>query len=272
MPVISRAITQKVLLVAAILASTIFRSNADTISGSASDFEARFQTGGTIPAGGPYDSTASRTAGSLRVGFQSNFQITSVFFFQMPSLAGGQSINNASLTLGLLPDSATTSVTPAHNGDLVALGFTNIDPPGNSAGDSQSYFYLGQGANDASPGRALIQDNFLVPGDFIPNGGTATTRSTDALGNAALTGYINGLYSAPGFTPGSSYLVLRVNPDISGDTGTKRFTLASAENANAGLRPALNLSLTPVPEPSTIAFFGIGFGALALGWIKRIRR
>jgi len=242
---------------------------ASPISGSVSDFEARLQTGGTIPAGGPYAPGPSTTATSLRVGFQSNFQITSVFFFQLPVL-GGQAINNATFSLGLLPDSATTAVAPAHNGDLMALGFTNIDPPANTAAESQNYFYLGQGAADPASGHTLIQDNFLVPSDFIANGGTATTKSTDLAGSATLGTYINGLYSAPGFTPGSSYLILRVNPDITGDTGTKRYSLASAENANTSLRPTLNLDLTPVPEPSTLAFLGLGLGFAGFAFRRRI--
>src|SRR6185369_105889 len=96
---------------------------------------------------------------------------------------GGQTLNNATFSLGVLPDSATTAVTPTHNGDLVALGFTNVDPPGNTFAEGQSYFYLGQGAADTGSGHALIQDNFLNPGDFIPNGGTATTKSTDIAGS-----------------------------------------------------------------------------------------
>ena len=269
MPVITRAIS--VVLMAVLCACVSNRVQAAAIPGSSSDFEARLQTGGTIPSTGPYTPGPSTTATSLRVGFQSNFQITSVYFFQLPVL-GGQTLNNATFSLGVLPDSATTAVTPAHNGDLVALGFTNVDPPGNTFAEGQSYFYLGQGAADTASGHALIQDNFLNPGDFIPNGGTATTKSTDIAGSAALTGYINGLYSAPGFVPGSSYLILRVNPDIAGDTGTKRYSLASAESANASLRPSLDLALVPVPEPSTIALLGIGLGALGFGWLKRVRR
>ena len=260
MPVRLRAVSVVALLSAV---SCISPGDLLAVNGSPSDFEARLSAGSYAP--GP-----STTATSLRVGFQSNFQITSVFFFQLPTLSAGQTVNGATLTLGLLPDSAATAVTPGHNADLVALGFTNVDPPANTATEGQSYFYLGQGAADSAPGHSLIQDNLLVPGDFIANGGTATTKSTDAAGTATLGAYINGLYSAPGFAPGTSYLILRVNPDITGDTGTKRYSLASAENANASLRPTLSLDLTPVPEPSTVAFLGVGLGLA--GWLFKRRK
>jgi hypothetical protein len=240
-------------------------SKAATINGSTSDFEARLSSTGL------YDPGNSTTATSLRSGFQANFVgLSPVFFFQLPTLAGGQSINNASVSFSLLPDSAVTAVTPAHNADLVALGFTNVDPPAKTQTEGQSYYYIGQG--DTAPGHVLIQDNFLAPTDFIPNGGTATRKSTDAIGSAALSTYISGLYADPSFVPGTSYLILRVNPDLTGDTGTKRYTLGSARNANASFRPTLDLDITPVPEPSTMALVGIGLGALGFGRLKRVRR
>jgi hypothetical protein len=235
-------------------------TEAATIFSHPSDFEPRFQTGGTIPAAGPYSPGPSTTAVSLRIGFQSNFQITSAFFFQMPALAPGETFGGASFAVGELPDSATTAVTPNHNADLVGLGFTNVDPPANSAAEGQSYFYLGEGALDFGAGRQLIQNNFLVPSSFIPNGGTASIKTSDAGGEASLLGYVNNLYANPSFVPGSSYMILRLNPDTMGDTGTKRYTVGSGENLDPTLRPTL--TLTVVPEPSAIALSllgGLGF-------------
>jgi hypothetical protein len=241
------------------------------ITSSVSDFEPRLRTGGTITPEGPYDPGPSVNATSLRVGFQTNFLITSAFFFQLPLLAPGESIVGADFSVTELPDSATSAVTPAHNADLVAIGFTNTDPPERTAATSEQSFYLGEGNLDTAPGRLQIQDNFLTPSDFIPMGGTAFPKSTDETGDTALTGYINGLYANQAtnqFVPGTSYLILRLNPDTGGDSGTKRYTVASADNITGMLPPTLTLVV--VPEPGAIALLA-GCGLLASALPRRRR-
>lgn len=117
-------------------------------------------------------------------------------------------------------------------------------------------------------------DNFLTPGDFIATGGaaSATPNSGD------ITSYIRDLYANPaanGFTPGTSYLVLRLNPDA--DTiptsGTQRYTTAfqgTASNGGAGTpenRPMITIETTPVPEPSAAGLLLV----CALGLLCRRR-
>ena len=115
---------------------------AAAIISHVSDFEPRLRTGGTFTPEGPYDPGPSVSAGSLRVGFQTNFLITSAFFFRLPALAPGESIIGADFLLMELPDTAASAVAPAHNADLVAIGFTNTNPPERSAATSEQYFYL----------------------------------------------------------------------------------------------------------------------------------
>lgn len=262
--------TTPLLLLAAFSLLLARLSPGAAITSSVSDFEPRLRTGGTITPEGPYDPGPSVNATSLRVGYQTNFLITSAFFFQLPLLAPGESIVGADFSVMELPDSATSAVTPAHNADLVAIGFTNTDPPERTAATSEAYFYLGEGNLDTAPGRLQIQDNFLMPSDFIPNGGTAFTKSTDETGDTTLTGYINGLYANQAtnqFVPGTSYLILRLNPDTGGDSGTKRYTVASADNMTAGTMPP-TLTLVVVPEPSSIALLA-GAGLMAIAFRTR---
>jgi len=245
------------------------RARGATIVGDTADFEPRLRTGGTITPEGPYDPGPSVNAVSLRVGFQTNFLITSAFFFRLPVLAPGETITAADFSITELPDTAATAVTPNHNADLVAVGFTNIDPPARNAAASEQYFYVGEGLFDTAPGRLQIQDNFLVPADFIPSGGSAAGKSTDAVGDAALLGYIHDLYANQAtnqFVPGTSYLILRLNPDTLGDSGTRRYTVASAENADAGITPP-TLSLNIVPEPGAAMLLSAGMLV-----VTRIRR
>jgi hypothetical protein len=246
-------------LVPACLVLTLMSpARAVTITSHAADFEPRLQTSTGSFAPGP-----STTADRLRVGFQANFQINGAYFFRLPVFApGSQPILAADFSVAALPDTAATAATPTHNADLVALGFTNTDPPANGAAESQAYFFLGEGATDVAAGRQLIQNNFLAPSDFIPLGGTATVESTDAAGDLALAAYINNLYltQAPnGFVPGTSYLILRLNPDQLTGAGTNRYSLASADNVSGAQLPTLNL--TVIPEPATASLVA---GLLAL--------
>jgi hypothetical protein len=237
-------------------------SGQTIINGSASDFEPRLRTGGTITTAGPYDPGPSITATSLRVGFQTNFQITSAYYFKLPVLAPGESINSAHFSTSELIDSAVTAATPGFNADLIAIGFTNFDPPNNSADESRAYYFVGQ----VPPGPSLIQDNFLVPADFIPDippAPSSALKGTDSRGDAALLSFINSLYAGMpdnDFLPGTSSLILRLNPDITSSAGTVRYTVASAETTGA---PLPKLALNVVPEPGAMALLA-GMGCLLL--------
>jgi hypothetical protein len=154
-----------------------------------------------------------------------------------------------------LPDAAATAVLPNHNADLVAVGFTNIDPPANGAAEGGAYYYVGEGAADTAPGRSLIQNNFLVPTDFLPViHPFSIAKSTSADGDAALVGYMDHLYAnqaTSGFLPGTSYLILRVNPDLTSDVGTRRYSLASAEATGVQL-PTLTIDVESTLSPGDI--------------------
>ena len=66
------------------------------------------------------------------------------------------------------------------------------------------------GAAPVSGNVERVVDDFLTPNAYIPNSGT---DGPPMSGN--LTSYIQNLYDNPaanGFTPGTSYLVLRLNP------------------------------------------------------------
>jgi hypothetical protein len=245
-------------------------AEAALITGSASDFEPRIRTGGTQTAEGPYDPGPSKTAAALRTGQQLNFQISSAYFFKLPDVVPGV-ITGANLVITGVPE-ASTGIQPTFNADLVALGFTNADPPSNLTADSQRYFFFGaQGATDAAAGengadRQLIQDDFFVPADFVAPGGAAVAKGTSDTGDATLLGYIQELYANPSFVPGSSYLILRLNADgaAANASTAMRYNTAAAEHVTAEARPVLDLTI--VPEPATA-------GALALlGALTLLRR
>jgi len=254
------------------LAGSLFAQTISVVS-STSDFEPRQRT-----TTGSFDPGPSITATALRTGFQSDFSFDAAYFFQLPVLEAGQSIMSADFSVSELPDTAATALVPNFNADLVALGFTNTNPPLNTATESQAYFYLGEGAQDTAAGRQLIQDNFLVPADFIPLGGTSAVKSTTANADTVLSGYINGLYTnqgTNGFVPGTSFLILRLNPDIVGNGASgapiNRYRLASAENADAtATKPTL--TLVTVPEPASGAVLLVGAVGLALRRRRRSRR
>jgi len=227
---------------------------------------------------------ASENNLSARVGHQSNFNgsgasapgaIMAVDFFQLPALAPGESVTSASFNVGVVPDSAGTAVTPTFNADLYVLGF--VSAIGKTAADAQNYWYIGDTAQASLPGTAgsatvtgsvsRLVDNFLVPADFVANGGT------EVLHTANITTYIQNLYANPGpsgFTPGSSFLIVRVNPDAASPptSGTQRYSLASPGTGPSGnggtgtTKPSITLET--VPEPSSFLLTGILFCATGL--------
>lgn len=254
-----------------------------TIQDSLDDFEAqrRSDTGVYI--------ASENFANGSRAGFQSNFNgsgaqapggITSLYFFQLPTLAAGQTIESANFSVGTLPDTATTATTPSFNGDLYALGFVNSIAK--DAAAAEKFFYLGNTAQTSLPDVAggptvggtvsRVADDFLDASDFVPNGGTATDADS-----ADITAYVRDLYAnqaTNGFMPGTSFLVLRVNPDA--DTlptsGTQRYLTAfqgTAANGGAGTaanRPLVTLEV--VPEPTGVAILLVG-GLGVLGARRR---
>lgn len=236
-------------------------SLAITVVSHTADFEPRIRTGGTIPPGGPHDPGESPGATRLRVGFQTNFRIDAAYFFKLPALGPSDQIIGADFSVAEVPDTAPTAIMPNHNADLVALGFTNFDPPGNGAGEGEAYYYVGEGSTDNAPGRQLIQDNFLVPSDFIPSTGTsAVIKSTNPDADSALQLYIADLYlnqDSNGFLPGTSYLILRLNPDLMSDAGTRRYSLSSAESLAGTHLPTLTLEVESPFAPGDINRDGV---------------
>jgi hypothetical protein len=265
-------------------AAATSRAAVIAVPDSVDDFEAQRRSDT-----GVYIASENFATGS-RVGFQSNFNgaganppggITTLYFFQLPVLGPGESVSSASFSVGRLPDSATSATTPTFNGDLYALGV--VGSVSKTAADAQKFFYLGGAAQSALPadgpavGGAVsrVADNFLTPNDFIANGGAAAASPN----TADVSAYVKGLYADPaanGFTPGASYLVLRVNPDadVVPASGTQRYTLAfqgTAANGGAGTpenRPMLTLTTEVVPEP-------VGAGVMlvaAVGLLRRSRK
>jgi hypothetical protein len=274
-------ITLRSAAFAAALSLVISVAHAATISvpDNINDFESQKRSDAT----GGY--VASENNLAARAGHQTNFNgsgtnapggIMPIYFFQLPALGVGDAITAASFSIGLQPDSASTAVAPTFNGDLYILGL--VDTIGKTAADAQNYWYIGNTAQASLPGVAgsatvtatvsRVMDNFLVPADFIANGGTE-----DASPNTAdVTSYIQNLYANPGpngFTPGTSYLVVRINPDLSPPptSGTQRYSLANEGNGvNGGLGSAANrpkITLEVVPEPSSILLALVA----SLGWI-----
>ena len=261
-------------------------ASAAVIESSGADYEPRLtRATGTNPGEGLAIDTNINTpsdAANLRIGGQARFRIGTAYFFALPALAPGETIASASLRFTQIPDSATTGARPTFNADLRAVGlFSDIsvahDPQGTqpqvnpSLDPSLSSLLYGDAEDDSraalgtSVPRMEVQDNFLVPNDYIANGGANATRATSAAANLLLANYLNSLYAAG--VPAGSYLVVTLNPDAPpDDVNTNRYQVASANATDPSQRPALTIEV--VPEPSAVGVFA----AAGLGLVARRRR
>jgi hypothetical protein len=225
---------------------------------------------------------ASENSGNHRAGFQTNFNgtgtfapggISATYYIPLPVLPAGETFDSATFGIGVVADTSTGAVTPTFNADLYVLGFLNT-APAKTAAEAQNFWYIGNAAQTAlaSPINGTVsrvKDDFLVPADFIANGGTASAPHT-----ADMTAYIADLYAnqgTNGFVPGTSLLVVRINPDPVSPpaSGTQRYSLPSLnpDPPTGTEETRAQVTITTVPEPTSVALLGLA----SLGLLARRR-
>jgi hypothetical protein len=178
--------------------------------------------------------------------------VNAIFIFQLPDNPGAVSSANLAFTIhGQTSGSNYVSFSK----DLYGFGYRStptIDATGTTQ-DSVDYF---EGAFGTDPSATAIQESILTSAasqssaPSMPNG---TRVETDATGDSNLVTFLNTVY-ANGAQAGD-YVFFRLNDqkDINTNVG-RYYTLASAEDtANAP-----ELSITFVPEPTSLGLLGIG--------------
>lgn len=268
------------ILSAGVLGFPVSGAQAATlvVPGSSDDYEAQKRSNNGVFAASENFTTASRVGHGTNFNGSGDFApggFTSLFFFQLPVLPSGQTVTSATFSVGRLPDSATSAVTPTFNADLYALGVIDTNPK--TVEDAEKFWYIGNtpqaalpvvaGSTSVSGTVSRIADDFLVPADFIANGGSASATPD----TADISSYIQDLYANPlanGFTPGTSFLVTRVNPDADSPptSGTQRYFLAFSGAGTPENQP--QITLETIPEPSSLAVALVAAVAL-LGYRRR---
>ena len=82
---------------------------------------------------------------------------------------------------------------------------------------------------------------------------------TDALGDVALTDWLNAVYA--GGANAGKYAFLRLNPDgVEGTLPWSGYQVMTALAGGADEKPALTFAIAP--EPATLGLFALGFGLL----------
>src|SRR5690606_4028513 len=114
---------------------------------------------------------------------------------------------------------------------------------------------------------AKLQENVIDAADY-PSGHAAGNPVNFVVDSAALGVYLNSLYDA-GAQPGD-YAVIRLSYDEVIDPNSGAPTGYNV--IGSGATPGVNdptLSLTAIPEPSTVALFS---GLAVLGFVGLVRR
>jgi hypothetical protein len=201
-----------------------------------------------------------------------------IYYFTLPDTLP-TNIVGAHFMTSSLPDDGTNTAAPVAPADLWALGFDNNVPPithGDATANAaaQNYYHDNDtpDTDGGTPQSGVfrldqkIHDDFLIPAEWVANGGTPNTQETDLTADVALLAYIQSLYLNPNFIPGQSSLILRVNPQNLDLSGNKRYNLSSAESLDAGaVLPTLTLDVVPEPSAAVLASLA------ALGLLKRRR-
>jgi hypothetical protein len=174
---------------------------------------------------------------AVTVGFEEGFAKSGVLVFQLPTLAAGETLANAVLSLRV-----AVSGSPNFTFDLYGLGFRTS--PTVLASD---YFSGSLDTTDAT----MIADNFFTPS-------SATGNKT--FNGAALTSYLNEqiLAGASG-----NYIFIRASADVEPVSGSAFYYVGSYTNVT--LVPSLTFDV--VPEPASAML--VGFGAMAVALRRR---
>ncbi len=197
------------------------------------------------PEDTPTNTQVIGTQTSYRVGFGGTPARGTVLFwpFELPVLADDEFIDSAELSF----DFTDKNSSPTFNLDLWGAGFQNDT----NTSTMRKYFQYDTG--DPNSGTIKIEDNIITP---------QTEFGTISSANEALTSYIQGFYDAnPGYT-GGSYAYLRLNMDDGYRSEGVGYRIPSPEG--------VSLTLTVVPEPSTIGLLAMAGAALLL--FRRRRR
>jgi rhamnogalacturonan endolyase len=191
--------------------------------------------------------------------------------FDLSSLPAGATIDSATFTVYYEPASRTDTITTgrfANFGLLDVSGNTpqNWDPASltDSAtpGVGQEY-----GAGNYAALTSAVSSGWLYNLD-ADNGanvsetiGGSTAGSAESLSGPGLAAFLNGQVADGG--------LVTIISAINGGTSTSQrgYGYASVNNADSALWPTLNITYTVVPEPSTMAFIGLGL----LGLVARLR-
>ena len=171
--------------------------------------------------------------------------------FALPTLMAGESIDTSEFTFDL-------TAVASFGADLSDMNVYGIQSSASAAVTDSDFLDV----------TSLPSGAVLIQASIATRTSTLGQITTDATGNANLASWVQSLYD--GGASGGDFAFIGLALSDPGATSTFRYYTAATANTAIANQPTLDITVSAVPEPSSLLMLGLG--AMAFAYRKRSKK